>query len=70
VAALVGRLAVHPAAAVGKMKTFLHASLEINAQTSFQLEGLAQEVLMRQPDLASNFPQALAFIREGMRNPG
>lgn len=70
VAALVGRLAVHPAAAVGKMKTLLHASLEVDARTSFQLEGLVQEVLMRRPDLASHFPQALAFIRDGMRNPG
>ena len=55
--------------AVGKAKTLVRQSTDLDAAASFQLEGLVQEVLMRQPDLMERFPAALRLIREGIDHP-
>ncbi len=55
--------------AVGKAKTLLRQSLDTDTATSFQLEGLVQEVLMRQPDLPERFASALRLIKEGIEHP-
>jgi enoyl-CoA hydratase/carnithine racemase len=63
VARLVGDLTAHPRVAVGFAKTLLSVSAQSDAATSFRLEGVVQELLMAQPDLAEQFPRALAFIQ-------
>jgi enoyl-CoA hydratase/carnithine racemase len=62
-------LARHPPRAVGLAKTLIAASSESDAATSFRLEGVVQQVLMAQPDLATNFPRAVEWIRARMASP-
>lgn len=66
---LCARLAALSPVALGKAKTLVRQSAELDAAASFQLEGLVQEVLMRQPDLHERFPAALRLIREGIERP-
>jgi enoyl-CoA hydratase/carnithine racemase len=66
---LTGALAAHPPAAVGMAKALVAASADGNSAGSFRLEGVVQQVLMGQPDLATQFPLALAFIKRGMAAP-
>lgn len=67
--ALAERLAGFSAAALGKAKALVRHAADSGAATAFELEGLAQEVLMKQPDLPQRFPAALALIREGIAKP-
>ena len=57
-------LAQHPTVAVGLAKTLIELSSSADAATSFRLEGVVQQTLMAQPDLAARFPAALAFIKD------
>jgi enoyl-CoA hydratase/carnithine racemase len=66
VAAMAARLAGLSPTAVGQGKALVAQSAEIDARASYQLEGTVQDLLMRQPDLAQRFPQALQWIKEGM----
>jgi enoyl-CoA hydratase/carnithine racemase len=69
VARLVGALASHPPFAVGAAKSLIGASSESDSATSFRLEGVTQQLLMSQPDLATNFTRALEWIRARMSTP-
>lgn len=62
------QLAAHPAAALGLAKTLCQLSAETDAATSFRLEGIVQQALFAQPDLAARFPAALAFIKAQLAN--
>jgi hypothetical protein len=44
-------------------KALCIASADSDAATSFRLEGIIQQGLIAQPDLAARFPAALAFIK-------
>jgi enoyl-CoA hydratase/carnithine racemase len=66
VRALAARLAARAPAALGHAKALVQTSAEIDAQTSYALEGTVQEVLIKQPDLLARFPEALAFIKAEM----
>ncbi len=66
---LTSSLTQHPATAVGLAKVLLAASAESDAATSFRLEGVFQQILINQPDLAEHFPRALAFIKSKMAAP-
>jgi enoyl-CoA hydratase/carnithine racemase len=57
------QIAAHPPAAVGLAKALCLASADSDAATSFRLEGIVQQALLGQPDLATRFPTALAFIK-------
>ena len=57
------QLAAHPAAALGLAKTLCQASADADSGTSFRLEGIVQQVLLGQPDLAARFSAAVAFIK-------
>ena len=57
-------IAQHPPVAVGLAKTLCGLSADADAATSFRLEGVVQQLLMTQPDLATRFPAALAFIKD------
>ena len=57
------QLAALPATALGLAKTLCQAAGEADAATSFRLEGVAQQVLLAQPELAGRFQAALAFIK-------
>jgi len=57
------QLAAHPPAALGLAKALCQMSAESDAATSFRLEGIVQQALTAQPDLAARLPQALAFIK-------
>lgn len=57
------QLVAHPQTALGLAKTLCQAAGEIDATTSFRLEGVAQQALLAQPDLLQRFPSALAFIK-------
>jgi enoyl-CoA hydratase/carnithine racemase len=57
------RLASHSPIAVGLAKELLRAVPESGEATAFRLEGLTQQALMAQPDLAQQFPRALEFIK-------
>lgn len=59
----VAALAAHPPAALALAKNLSQASADSSAATSFRIEGMAQEALLAQPDLATRFPAALAFIK-------
>lgn len=50
-------------AALGLAKTLCQASAESGGATSFRLEGVVQEALMAQPDLAQRLPAGVAFIK-------
>ena len=57
-------IARHSPVAVGLAKTLCALSANTDDATSFRLEGVVQQTLLAQPDLATRFPQALAFIKE------
>jgi enoyl-CoA hydratase/carnithine racemase len=61
-------IARHPPVAVGLAKTLCTLSANTDDATSFRLEGVVQQLLMSQPDLATRFPAALAFIKEQVAN--
>jgi enoyl-CoA hydratase/carnithine racemase len=63
VKALAEQLAAHPPAALGLAKTLCQASADADTATSFRLEGVVQQALLAQPDLAQRLPAALAFIK-------
>jgi enoyl-CoA hydratase/carnithine racemase len=65
-ARLVARLSSHPSTSLGLAKSLCGAAAESDAGTSFRLEGVFQQLAMGQPDLATQFPKALAFIKERM----
>jgi enoyl-CoA hydratase/carnithine racemase len=69
IARLTSSLAAHPAAAVGLAKTLVAASAESDSATSFRLEGVVQQILIGQPDIAVQFPRALAWIKARMADP-
>lgn len=57
------QIAAHADGAVGLAKTLCQLSADADAASSFRLEGIVQQALLAQPDLATRFPQALAFIK-------
>jgi enoyl-CoA hydratase/carnithine racemase len=63
VAARAAHLAALSPAALGLAKTLCQASLDSGGATSFRLEGVVQEALMAQPDLAARLPAGVAFIK-------
>ncbi|HET9621069.1 MAG TPA: enoyl-CoA hydratase/isomerase family protein [Kofleriaceae bacterium] len=69
VARRTAQLATHPPTALALAKTLTQASADMGTQTSFRLEGVAQLALLQSPDLAAQFPKALAFIKLAMANP-
>lgn len=60
------QLASLPSTALGLAKALSQASAESDAATSFRLEGIVQQTLLGQPDLMTQFPKALAFIKAAM----
>lgn len=56
-------LAAHPPAALGLAKALCQISADAGAATSFRVEGIVQQALLGQPDLATRMPAALAFIK-------
>jgi enoyl-CoA hydratase/carnithine racemase len=69
VARVCARLAGHAPAAVGLAKELCRASVEASAALSFRLEGVVQQLLLAQPDLAERFPAGLAFIKAELADP-
>jgi enoyl-CoA hydratase/carnithine racemase len=63
VKALSEQLAAHPPTALGLAKALCQASADADTATSFRLEGVVQQALLAQPDLAQRLPAALAFIK-------
>lgn len=63
VAARADQLAALSPAALALAKTLSLASADTGGATSFRLEGIVQEALIAQPDLAARFPAGLAFIK-------
>lgn len=61
--ARVDALVAHPPTALALAKTMCQAAGEVDAATSFRLEGVVQQALLAQPDLMTRFPAALAFIK-------
>ncbi|HWO23259.1 MAG TPA: enoyl-CoA hydratase/isomerase family protein [Kofleriaceae bacterium] len=57
------QIAAHSPTALGLAKTLCQLSAETDAATSFRLEGIVQQALFAQPDLAARMPAALAFIK-------
>lgn len=57
-------IARHPPVAVGLAKTLCGLSANTDEATSFRLEGVIQQTLFAQADLAARFPSALAFIKD------
>lgn len=66
---LLARLTAHSLNALGHAKQLIGAALDCDSATSLRLEGIFQEVLLAQPDIAERFPQALAFLKREMANP-
>jgi enoyl-CoA hydratase/carnithine racemase len=66
---LVARLVAHSPVAVGHAKQLVAASAETDRASSFRLEGIFQEVMLGQSDLAQRLPEALAFIKREMAEP-
>lgn len=60
-------MAAHPPAALALAKTLCQISADTDSATSFRLEGLFQQALIAQPDLAARFPAALQFIKTQMQ---
>jgi enoyl-CoA hydratase/carnithine racemase len=56
-------LASHSATALGLAKSLCLASADSDAATSFRLEGIVQQALLGQSDLAARLPAAVAFIK-------
>ncbi|HEU0035234.1 MAG TPA: enoyl-CoA hydratase/isomerase family protein [Kofleriaceae bacterium] len=63
------QIAAHAPTAVGFAKTLCQVSADADAASSFRLEGVVQELLLKQPDLMTRFPAALAFIKAQLANP-
>lgn len=63
VASRAAHLASLSPAALGLAKTLCQASADAGGATSFRLEGVVQEALMAQPDLAARLPAGIAFIK-------
>ena len=57
------QLATHPATALGLAKSLSQMSGDADAASSFRLEGVIQQALLGQLDVAARMPAALAFIR-------
>ncbi len=68
--AVAEQIAQHSGTALGLAKNLCLAAGEADAATSFRLEGVFQQALLAQPDLMTRFPQALAFIKAQVANPG
>lgn len=66
---LAARLSGFSPLSLGKAKALVRHAAEVDEATSFRLEGLVQQVLMAQPDLATRFPAALALIKAGIERP-
>lgn len=56
-------LAAHPPLAMGLAKTLCGLSANTDAATSFRIEGLVQQTLIAQPELATQLQSAIAFIK-------
>ncbi|HEY4057598.1 MAG TPA: enoyl-CoA hydratase/isomerase family protein [Kofleriaceae bacterium] len=56
-------LAALSPSALSLAKVLTQASAESGIATSFRLEGVIQEALIAQPDIAKRFPDAVAFIK-------
>ncbi len=56
-------LAVHPPLAMGLAKTLCAVSADTSSATSFRIEGLVQQTLITQPELATQLAKAVAFIK-------
>lgn len=56
-------LVAHPPVALGLAKTLCQLSADTDAASSFRLEGIVQQTLLGQPDIASRFQTAIAFIK-------
>lgn len=69
VARRVEQLISHSEHAVGLCKAVSQAAGEINASTSFRIEGIAQQALFAQPDLMTRMATAVAFIKAQAANP-
>lgn len=65
--ALAGLMERHPPVAVGLAKTLIDRSAEVDDTTSLRLEGVYQSVLIERPELAENFPAAVAFIQSQIK---
>ena len=63
IAARASQLAQLSPQALSFAKQLSQASADAGAGTSFRLEGIVQEALIAQPDLAQRFPAAVAFIK-------
>lgn len=63
VAARAEALAAHPPLAMGLAKTLCGVSADSGAATSFRIEGLVQQTLIAQPELAAQLQKAIAFIK-------
>ncbi len=57
------RLAHHPPTALGLAKTLCGLSADADAASSFRLEGVVQQTLLGQPELAARFAEGVAFIK-------
>jgi enoyl-CoA hydratase/carnithine racemase len=67
VAAMTARLAELSPAALGHAKALVQQSADIDARSSYALEGTVQEVLLQQPDLPQRVPRALQWIKSHLR---
>lgn len=67
--ALAAHLARFPPAALGMAKTLVQRSADVDTQTSYRLEGWAQSILLREPDVGASFPDALAYIKGQLEDP-
>jgi enoyl-CoA hydratase/carnithine racemase len=56
-------LAAHPAGALEHAKALCQASADTSTAGSLRLEGVVQQGLIANPELAAQFPKALAFIK-------
>ena len=56
-------LAIHPPLAMGLAKTLCAISADTSSATSFRVEGLVQQTLIAQPELAAQLAKAVAFIK-------
>ncbi|HTR52587.1 MAG TPA: enoyl-CoA hydratase/isomerase family protein [Kofleriaceae bacterium] len=61
------QLAALPPTALALAKTLCQAAADIDSATSFRLEGVVQQALLAQPDLAARFTDAVAFIKARVR---
>lgn len=66
---LAEHMAAFPAAGVGLAKSLVQRSGDVDTQTSLKLEGLVQSILLREPSLGEQFPQALQYIKAQIADP-